>query len=73
MKTKVFWSKVEQEAVFEKMVQLFAETPFLRREQALERAQTVLPAERQRKAHYSVVYRYKDWIDEGPSAPSVSL
>lgn len=67
MKTKVFWSKVEQEAVFERMVQLFTETPFLRREQALERAQTVLPAERQRKAHYSVVYRYKDWIDEARS------
>lgn len=63
MNTKIFWSKEEQEAVFTEMVRLFQGNVLLRKEQALENAQHVLPYERRRKIHYSVVYRYKDMIE----------
>ena len=76
MSTKIFWSKDEQEAVFDEMVRLFRANPLLRKEQALETAQCVLEYERRRKIHYSVVYRYKDLIDRAraeakkqPTAP----
>lgn len=63
MSTKIFWTKDEQEAVFNEMVRLFQANPLLRKEQALEAAQSVLEYERRRKIHSSVVYRYKDLID----------
>ncbi len=76
MSTKIFWSKDEQEAVYNEMVRLFQSNPLLRKEQALETAQTVLVYERRRKIQYSVVYRYKDLIDRAraeakkqPTAP----
>lgn len=61
--TKIFWSPDEQEAVYAAMVKLFVSNPIARKEVALQTAQTVLPMERRRKIHYSVVYRYKDLID----------
>lgn len=45
------------------MVEGFRANPIARKEKALEAAQNVLPAERRRKIHYSVVYRYQDLID----------
>lgn len=61
--TKIFWSQDEQEAVYAAMVELFHDNPIMRKEVALTAAQNVLPYERRRKIHYSVVYRYKDLID----------
>jgi hypothetical protein len=66
--TKIFWSPDEQEAVYAAMVELFVSNPIARKEVALQTAQTVLPMERRRKIHYSVVYRYKELIDRARAA-----
>lgn len=63
MNTKIFWTKEEQDAVFNEMVELFRSNPLMRHEQALREGQMVLPNERRRKIKYAVSYRYKGVID----------
>lgn len=49
--------------IFNAMVEIYKRNPMTRREAAFEEAQTGLPPDRRRKGYYSVVYRYKKWID----------
>jgi hypothetical protein len=61
--SKLFWSTEEWDVLRANAVQLLVETPYLRKEQVLERAQLALPEARRRKVTYSAVHRYKDFLD----------
>jgi len=62
--SKLFWSKEEWELLRSESVRLLAETPYLRRDQVLARAQLVLPEARRRAVTHSVVFRYKSFLEE---------
>lgn len=62
--SKLFWTKEEWDEVRAEAVRLLVETPVLRKEQVLERAQSVLPEARRRQATYSAVHRYKAFLEE---------
>jgi hypothetical protein len=62
--SKLFWSPEEWAQVRGEAVRLLVETPYLRKEQVLERAQSVLPEGRRRQATYSAVHRYKTFLEE---------
>lgn len=62
--SKIFWTNEEQAQLHAKMVELFRSTPLLRKEQALEAAQTTLPAERRRKLYPSAVYRWRSLVED---------
>lgn len=62
--SKLFWTKEEWDQLRAEAVRLLLETPYLRKEQVLERAQGVLLEGRRRKVTYSAVHRYKGFVDE---------
>lgn len=63
MATKIFWNKAELAAVRERLEHELVANPLLRSEEALRRAQSVLPEPRRRKVSGGAIYRYKELID----------
>lgn len=62
--SKLFWSPEEWAQVRGEAVRLLVETPYLRKDQVLEQAQSGLPEHRRRKATHSALHRYKAFLDE---------
>jgi hypothetical protein len=62
-RTRIFWTATEREAVFDRMVELYAGGRYSTRENMLIKAQDALPPSRRRKVYPAMLSNLKVWMN----------
>ena len=62
-RTRIFWTATEREAVFDRMVELYAGGRYSTKENMLIKAQDALPPSRRRKVYPAMLSNLKVWMN----------
>lgn len=61
---RIHWTDEERKAVYNRMVEVYAEGKYTSAQNVMRKAQDVLPLGRRRKTYPNMLYKLKDWMLE---------